>query len=42
MNSLRKKKPQDDRLLKRLSLKDRRYQERLRQMIKEDQEFKLV
>jgi hypothetical protein len=37
-----KKKPQDDRLLKRLSRKDRQQQEELRRLIAGDPIFKTV
>jgi hypothetical protein len=37
-----KRKPQDDRLLKRLSMIDRRQQERLRQLIQADPLFKVI
>mgnify|MGYP001555464512 CR=1 FL=1 len=36
------RKAQDDRLLKRLSLRERRQQERYRKMIQTDPAFKLV
>lgn len=36
------RKQQDDRLLKRLSRKERRYQEQLRRMIQADSLFKTV
>jgi hypothetical protein len=36
------KKRQDDRLLKRLSLKERRHQEQIRRLIAKDDVFKLI
>ncbi len=40
MNKNRKK--QDDRLLKRLSIKDRRRQEEIRRMIYDDETFRTI
>lgn len=40
MNKTRKK--QEDRLLKRLPMKDRRRQEEIRKMIYHDQSFKII
>ncbi len=40
MNKNRKK--QDDRLLKRLSIKDRRKQEEIRRMIYDDETFRTI
>ena len=37
-----KRKQQDDRLLKRLSLQERRQQEKLRKLILSDPQFKVV
>lgn len=42
MKENKNKKHQDDRLLKRLSLKERRYQEEIRRLIAKDDMFKLV
>jgi hypothetical protein len=42
MKESKNKKQQDDRLLKRLSLKERRHQEQIRRLIAKDEVFKLV
>jgi hypothetical protein len=42
MKQDKNKKTQDDRLLKRLSLRDRRQQEALRKMILSDPLFKVI
>jgi hypothetical protein len=42
MQQVKNRKQQDDRLLKRLSRKDRRQQEQLRRMILVDPQFKTV
>ena len=42
MRQDKNKKQQDDRLLKRLSLKERRHQEQIRRLIAKDDLFKLI